>query len=88
MNKQTITLPISMATDQATGIITAYIDGDYGTVTQGTDIDQVQKRLAETSSLINAARQKYGYPRPESMPVVQPFGGDFKHSQLTYSVVA
>lgn len=82
---QTISIPFYHATDATTGIITAFYADDYSTVTQGTDMDQVGRRLLGVRNLMLKAREKYGFAPVSS---TQPIGKDFKLSNLTYQVVA
>ncbi|MVM28401.1 hypothetical protein GO755_00040 [Spirosoma sp. HMF4905] len=85
MNDQTITLQIFAVTDQDTGLITAFFADDYATVTQGTDMDQVRKRLVTARNLVRQARRKYGFGSAENKSAV---GSGFENSELTYQVVA
>lgn len=87
MNDQTITLPICTVTDPDTGVITAFIADDYATVTQGTDMDQVSRRLVSARNLVNQARKKYGFGSSEKQVNVA-IGSGFENSELTYKVVA
>ncbi len=85
MKDQTITFNMCYVTDKDTGIITAYIDDDYSTVTQGTDMDQIRRRLTVTRNLVKQARDKYGLSAPEHRSAVV---AGFQSSELTYKVLA
>ncbi len=87
MNNQTISFLISYAHDAATGLVTGFIDGDYGTVTQAADMDQLKSRLLTSRNLVLKAREKYGF-KPEVRAPRPSAQGAFKTEKVTYQVAA